>query len=774
MKKSLFFLAFLLFSLLSCKQIVSGESESQEAISGQTSGAAVFLNGRIVCSGELDQTVSQSPSIISIFSSQSNSADSSTSAESTRTAFPTKPTGYTLKVSAKNSASAATVEGTVESQDYRIELSPGSWTVTGEASDSDGKVILKKSVALTISNEMKSQDLELNYYKDSTVTGSIALPLAWDSTTGINRLVVSKNGSDLPAIDLSGLSTYTYSESNVSPGSSRLVFKFYKDDELLYICDEMVNVYSNMTTDSFYGSSYVSGKKINVTQDLIDALAISEIYVNSSGSDSNNGSYFAPVKTFSKALALVNESPLTNLSIHVQSNASMTEACSIPTGKTVKILGENASSLYKLSGASFALESRATSLTVKNVNFDGFGGITIAAGTAEIENSKITGGTSSISGGGIKVNSGTSLTGTSLIVSGCRAEIQGGGIFSQGTLKLNKCEISGCSSGSTTSGYAGGLYVAGGSATLKGCTIGNSNSSFSGGGIYIGASGSCQILDYEDDDGTITHSRILQNTSANNSARSAGIYNAGTLDAEKAEFTGNAGNAIYTIGTTTLTGCSFSENTPYGIYMTTKSITLGGSTKISDGIYIAKNTINVITDSTFALANAGEKIALTPNIGSGADQFVLGDTIIDGSASGMSDDDLSAWFTLSDEIDHAAYKIKYESSGNLGILGQTTADGTINVDDPSDNLTISVNSTSVSAGSLTVSVSATDENGDAIASSEITWSLTLCYANEETGTTSNTNSITFESAYPAGIYTLEVSARYGGLTYTSTFDITKE
>jgi hypothetical protein len=127
-----------------------------------------------------------------------------------------------------------------------------------------------------------------------------------------------------------------------------------------------------------------------------------------------------------------------------------------------------------------------------NTILDGAGAGTVVViglgSTVTLQNLRITGGNTSMEGGGIS-NSGT-LALTGCTVSGNRANTIGGGIGNLGTMELINSTVSG---NSTDTGFGGGIGNAVATMKLINSTV-SGNSAIEGGGIY-NFDGTLELID---------------------------------------------------------------------------------------------------------------------------------------------------------------------------------------------------------------------------------------------------------------------------------------
>ena len=240
-----------------------------------------------------------------------------------------------------------------------------------------------------------------------------------------------------------------------------------------------------------------------------------------------------------------------------------------------------------------------------NNNPNGDGGGIYNNGTLMVAGSTVSGNSAGI-GGGI-YNNGT-LTASRSTVSGNSTAVvsggSGGGIYNHATLTLTDSTI--CDNFASTLGIGGGIDNGGGTLKIEQSTI-SGNSAFSGGGIVNFAtltladstlSGNAATVGagLENDMGTVTvtNSSISRNAASGSFAHGGGILNAGTLTVTNSTISGNAANASYGTGggiynlegSATLTNSTISGNSANGSYAS------GG------GVFNASTL--TLTDSTLA------------------------------------------------------------------------------------------------------------------------------------------------------------------------------
>lgn len=190
-------------------------------------------------------------------------------------------------------------------------------------------------------------------------TGTIDLTVYADSGTGINYVKYQDLSETNPFTQQSGdmAGFHTLHVDDVVSGPHKVSFSFYKKSdspetyELLYQCTEVINVYDNMTTNSWVNNGNAeyltddgSGNTIfKLTQAILDNFALTNYYVDSTAEIDGNGSYFSPHKTISAAIdhalnATYPTNPDVTITIHVPDD--FTETLDSSTGKTF-VFGDN-------------------------------------------------------------------------------------------------------------------------------------------------------------------------------------------------------------------------------------------------------------------------------------------------------------------------------------------------------------------------------------------------------------------------------------------------
>lgn len=483
-----------------------------------------------------------------------------------------------------------------------------------------------KTFTLSAGQKSLSSSLDIKLKpQESSVTGSVKLPLSFDSALGIvaAEVNVTKDGvSDSSGnnyrfkIELSG-SVATLSAESVPAGTYLVIMKFYKSTTDFSSSNEVavnsavqqVSVYSGMTTDCWF----IDGKKHGTTDEdgtfTPSALELTkydftELYVLGSAAASGekdgklvfynkehfgnsiptitnvndgDGSMTNPFATVQKAVDKITAVGDTSKKYTIYVDGTVTADSSADfksDGLDKTFIYIKSSNKLDLTIKGFSEDSKAVlNANQKDDNLNG-NVLTINANNANItlENLTITGGSRSSTGGGIYANG--NLTLKSCTVTKNKSNNAGGGIsFSGKELVLESTSVTYNKSSSN-----GGGIDADGNVTISGSEILN-NSADKGGGIYFG-----------DGEKTISDTKINWNSAV----YGGGIYmQKGTLNLKSGAIIGkkldpdNVENNISKVATSTDFG-NKSTDTSYsragaGLYV------LAGTVNMSEGAYICKN-----------------------------------------------------------------------------------------------------------------------------------------------------------------------------------------
>lgn len=236
------------FALASCSDVDTPKS------TGTTSDGYV-LTGKIVLGSESGATASR------LFSSNSSGRTAITSFSGIE--------NLTYTVSALYQDKKTSVTGTVNDMNYSITLTEaGEWFVSVKATKegSDEAVLSGEAGCYIESDKGDAQNNPITLYPvvNDDVKGSISLSVSCYSSdvteVAYSGLGLSEYADEKP-ISISGTATLTdgvcvISKDDVSPASYEVTFYFNDSiGNTLYKCKENVNVFSGLTTDTWFGTS---------------------------------------------------------------------------------------------------------------------------------------------------------------------------------------------------------------------------------------------------------------------------------------------------------------------------------------------------------------------------------------------------------------------------------------------------------------------------------------------------------------------------------------
>jgi CSLREA domain-containing protein len=173
------------------------------------------------------------------------------------------------------------------------------------------------------------------------------------------------------------------------------------------------------------------------------------------------------------------------------------------------------------------------------------GGISVAGGSLDLQNSTIEDNSNPSAGGGISIVGSTQASLSTVDILNNTATDVGGGVRFQGdaasTLRLEGCDVS-----RNIAAQGGGLYTLGGSVTLGMFnTLFSNRADSGGGGIYV--NGGWLEVD-ESDIGEVGNGNN-PDADGDGSGAGGGIYNhGGDLLLRMAHINGNAGSGLYSLG----------------------------------------------------------------------------------------------------------------------------------------------------------------------------------------------------------------------------------
>ena len=449
---------YLLLTLTGCNNIVenSGTGKPKQPESGSS---LVAVTGQISFSGAFPGALQSSTG-------------------SQRTAIPTVG-AVTYTVTAQNKADpgervTAQVEGTFN---YTLHLSPGNWVLSCSGVNESGSQIIreKSPIELTV---IKGEsipvpgilELVLSQTPGTGGTGAVSLNGAIDfvkdsSATVTVDITLTPWGSSVVALTIpqqtiKGNGNFTVTHNTVPSGAYTMRLVISVDGIAVSTVEEAVNVFDNMTTDTWY----VGGGNSDHLISQQDGSAVfnltrcrTEFFIDGTGGDdTNSGSALKPLKTMGKAFSVLGKVKGADAKITLQSDTGDTKDVTVPAGVHAVIFGEQAATVPEL-------------ISVGN-------GATVKVGT----NVTCTGGVMVQNGGSLTLTQGGRIDGTGL--SGIKNS-SGGAVYIEGGAFTME-------SGSTVTGgnvsYTGGaVYVDSGTFTMNGGTISQGNAEFGGNGVCV-------------------------------------------------------------------------------------------------------------------------------------------------------------------------------------------------------------------------------------------------------------------------------------------------
>lgn len=600
---------YLLLTLTGCNNIVenSGTGKPKQPESGSS---LVAVTGQISFSGAFPGALQSSTG-------------------SQRTAIPTVG-AVTYTVTAQNKADpgervTAQVEGTFN---YTLHLSPGNWVLSCSGVNESGSQIIreKSPIELTV---IKGEsipvpgilELVLSQTPGTGGTGAVSLNGAIDfvkdsSATVTVDITLTPWGSSVVALTIpqqtiKGNGNFTVTHNTVPSGAYTMRLVISVDGIAVSTVEEAVNVFDNMTTDTWY----VGGGNSDHLISQQDGSAVfnltrcrTEFFIDGTGGDdTNSGSALKPLKTVGRAFSMLGKVKGADAKITLQSDAGDTAQVTVPAGVHAVIFGEKAAKVPQLisvgdgatvkvgtqvvcSGGVMVQNGGSLTLTqggridgtgLSGIKNNSGGAVYIEGGTFTMESgSTVTGGDVSVNGGAVYVDSGTFTMNGGTISQG-NAEFGGNGVcVYSGTFAMNGGEITKCGQGSQRGNGAVMIYkpaggASAGSFVMKSGKI-HGNSAQQGAGVFVNGG------TFEMSGGSISDNKAIGPTGSGGAVY---VYN-GSFD-----MSGNAtinnnqssmdaggvyvGSTFSVSGSPTITGNTVS-GTANNVYLPrTKTITIG-------------------------------------------------------------------------------------------------------------------------------------------------------------------------------------------------------
>lgn len=410
-------------------------------------------------------------------------------------------------VSAKNAEnSEKTYTAEVSGSAFSIKLSKGTWNITAEGFSDAGKTlpVLKGSAKVSVEDENSVKSgISVKMSPQTGGKGNISLLIEVENGSGIKSVLAElykkgENGSIYSESLNFSSNAAKIEQSDVSSGVYVLSLKFYSESDcngwLFYSAQEIVNVFNNLTTDSWQGNSvYFTGGKFLLSKSAVENFKMKTFFVQGesektyssakSADDSNAGTYFAPLKTVQAAVDKINalNNGTAEYTIFVDGKVTADSSGDYSANNSSFVNISPASTL-NLSIKSFSSEKAVVDAGRNGKNADSAGWRVFYIGeNAKVvfENITVTGGSLDSSGGGIYCGGNLSLK--NCVIAENKSNNAGGGIYSNGATNISDTEIL----NNSAKEKGGGIYFGeNGEKTISDTTI-NKNAAVFGGGIYI-------------------------------------------------------------------------------------------------------------------------------------------------------------------------------------------------------------------------------------------------------------------------------------------------
>ena len=500
-----------------------------------------------------------------------------------------------------------------------------------------------------------SEAIPLSSSKPGTVSLKIKVPdecSLFISEPNEDGTTIAENDAHFTVTGTSPNFTLTQAGEGISAGAYPVTFTVKKDDEIVHIFSEYINVINGLCTDTWW-----NGEKSSEVKDVANSIA-KTVYVRGTGGyydtnspynqdgnamadDEHTGSFLSPLASIQKAIdkiIAINDGT-SAYTIYVDGKFTQSTVASENGMVDFSALSQNLTLTIKTLSGTATLDANQNSrviyakpasgtlnLTLENIAIMGGnasngsgGGIYFysAGGTLKIsDGTTISGNEASLYGGGVYINGTASMfTMNGGTISDCTATDQGGGVYikSGGIFEmLGTAKITGCKTTSTSSSTAGGggIYNLG-ALTMTGGTISDCISATDGGGVYVTGSASTFTMN----GGTISGNTATANGGgvyvyAKNPKMSGGAISGNTASEN------GGGVYVNVTGTFTMKDGTISGNTANGndakkggggVYVVSGAFamsdgTINGNTATNgNGAYLAaKGKLNMSGEAQFA------------------------------------------------------------------------------------------------------------------------------------------------------------------------------
>ena len=444
-------------TLAGCSNIVENPGTGKPNLPEDGSGL-VTVTGAICLSGAFPKALQSS----------SGSQRTAIPTVGQRTAIPTVG-AVTYTVTAQNKADPEE-KVTAQVQDdysYTLYLSLGSWIIScSGVNDSKLQIMKEKApIELTVTQGESipvpgtlelfliqtpgeggsgavSLNGAINFVKDSSAaTVSVDITLTpWESSVTV---------PDIPRQTITGNGNFTVTLDDVPSGAYMMTLVFSVDGVAVSTVEEAVNVFDNMTTDTWYLGG---GNSDHLTLEGDGSVSFNltrcrtEFFIDGTGGDdTNSGSALKPLKTVGKVFSVLGKiKGADTAKITLQSDAGDTAGVTVPEGVDAVIFGEQAATVpVQITVGEGAAVKVGTNVTCSGGAMVQNGGVLTLTQGGRIDGSNLTSGIKNNSGGAVYVEGGTFTMENGSTVTGGNVSANGGAVYvDSGTFTMNGGKIS--------------------------------------------------------------------------------------------------------------------------------------------------------------------------------------------------------------------------------------------------------------------------------------------------------------------------------------------
>lgn len=421
---------------------------------------------------------------------------------------------YTVK--AVNTKTSSEYNGTVSGSSFSVKVPKGSWNILAEGFSDEGKSvqILKGSAEVSVDDDYSVKSgIEVAMSPLTDGAGDILLKIQKTADSGIKSFCarLEKLGGEPfspESIEINfppDSDSANFEKNKIDSGTYILHLEFYSKADcsgnLLFYAQETVNVFKNLTTDTWRGnSSYLKDGTFTVSKQNVDTFSMTTFFVQGTdgtyapaaeAADSNSGTYFAPLRTVQAAVDKIE-----SLNDGISSYTVMVDGNFTAEGGDVREPSSDWISAFVVIEPLKELNVTIRGISqdspaVLNVNSNGR--VFFIGGNASVtlERLKVSKGFCIDNGGGIFCNGNLNLN--YCTIEDNHAGGNGGGILCSGDLNLNCCTFK----NNRSEANGGAICFEGNSLNISGGEVTNNSGGSSGGGIYCSGKSSIMNCNFE-------------------------------------------------------------------------------------------------------------------------------------------------------------------------------------------------------------------------------------------------------------------------------------